>query len=62
LKRLEEEQTFKNRLLKTIFVSKDDEMSWGYRKLHRKKFRSLDSQSHIVGVIKLKTMRCVVDM
>jgi len=45
---------FGNRVLRRIFVSKRDEVTRDWRKLHNEKFNDLCCSPNIVGVIKIE--------
>jgi hypothetical protein len=48
---------FENRVLRKIFGSKRDEVTWGWRKLHIEEVYGLHSSSNIVRVTKSRRMR-----
>jgi hypothetical protein len=49
---------FCNRVLRSIFVPKRDEVTGGWRKLHNKELHNLYSTPSIIRMIKLRRMRC----
>jgi len=51
------QMVFENRVLRRIFASKRDEVTWKGRKLHNEKLNDLYSLSNIVRVIKPRRMR-----
>jgi hypothetical protein len=48
---------FENRVLRTIFGAKKDEVTGGWRKLHNEEFHNLYSSSSIIRMIKSRRMR-----
>jgi hypothetical protein len=48
---------FENRVLRTIFGPKRDEVTGGWRKLHKEELRDLCSSPSIIRMIKLSRMR-----
>jgi hypothetical protein len=48
---------FEDRVLSRIFVSKMDQVTGGWRKLHNEELRDLHSSPSIIGIIKLRGMR-----
>jgi hypothetical protein len=48
---------YENRVLRTIFVPKRDEVTGGWRKLHNEELHSLYSSPDIIRVIKSRGMR-----
>jgi hypothetical protein len=47
---------FENRVLKTIFGSKRDEVTRGWRKLHKEELRDLYTSPSIIRIIKSRRM------
>jgi hypothetical protein len=47
---------FENRVLRRIFGPKRDEVTRGWRKLHNKELRDLNSSSSIIRMIKSRRM------
>jgi hypothetical protein len=50
-------RVFENRVLRTIFGLKRDEVTGGWRKLHNEELHGLYSSPSIVRVIKARRMR-----
>jgi hypothetical protein len=48
---------FENRVLRGIFVSKRDEVTRGWRKLHNEDLRDVFPSPSIIRIIKLRRMR-----
>ena len=48
---------FENRVLRTVFGPKRDEVTGEWRKLHNEELRDLYSLPNIVGVVKSRRMR-----
>jgi hypothetical protein len=52
-------RVFKDKVLRSIFGPKRNEMTGGWRKLHNNEFHDLYSSSSIIRMIKLRRMRWV---
>ena len=50
-------RVFQNRVLRRVFGSKRDEITWEWRKLHNEELSGLYSLRNIVRVVKLRRMR-----
>jgi hypothetical protein len=50
---------FQNRVLKTIFGPKREEVTGGWRKLHKKELHNFYSSPNIIRIIKSKRMKWV---
>jgi hypothetical protein len=52
-------RVFENKVLRSIFGPKGDEVTGGWRKLHNEELRDLYSSPSIIRIIKLRRMRWV---
>jgi hypothetical protein len=50
-------RVFKNRVLRRIFGPKRDEVTGGWRTLHKEELRDLYSSPSIIGIMKTRRMR-----
>jgi hypothetical protein len=50
-------RAFEKRVLRRIFGPRRDEVTGGWRKLHNKEFRDLNSWPSIIRMVKLRRMR-----
>jgi hypothetical protein len=52
-------RVFENRALRRIFGPRRDEVTGGWRELHKEELRNLYSLPSIIRIMKLRRMRCV---
>jgi hypothetical protein len=49
-------RVFENRVLRMIFVSKGDELTGGWRKLHNEELHNLYSSGNVIRMVKSRRM------
>jgi hypothetical protein len=55
-------RVFENRMLRSIFGPKRNEVTGGWRKLHNEELLALCSSPSVITIIKSKRMMCVGDV